>query len=44
MKVRELMSGLGAEILDFDLPAVWADDEREKLRSLFRQYHLLLFR
>lgn len=44
MQVRELQQGLGAEVLDFDLPVEWSDEEIEEVRALFREHHLLLFR
>lgn len=44
MQIRELTPFLGAEVLDFDLPAEWTSDEITEVRELFRRHHLLLFR
>jgi taurine dioxygenase len=44
MQTRPVSPALGVEVLDFDLPAEWSDDEIAELRGLFREHHLLLFR
>jgi alpha-ketoglutarate-dependent taurine dioxygenase len=44
MKTQPVSPALGVEVLDFELPATWDDDERDELRQLFREHHLLLFR
>jgi taurine dioxygenase len=35
---------LGVEVLDFELPAEWSEDDRKELGQLFREHHLMLFR
>jgi alpha-ketoglutarate-dependent taurine dioxygenase len=44
MQTRPLSPALGAEVLDFELPAEWTDEETAAVRAAFREHHLLLFR
>ena len=44
MQTCPLATSFGAEVLDFDLPAEWAEDDAGELGAAFRENHLLLFR
>ncbi len=44
MQTLPLSQALGAEVVDFEPPSEWTDEQIAELRAAFREHHLLLFR